>query len=131
MNNYVRPHRNKMSSEKKAFAKYLRKNKTPAEAALWGVLRTRKLDGYRWHCSHPMLGWIVDFWCPALKLVIEVDGGYHNTYDQQRVDSVKSKSIEDFGFRIIRFTNDEILSDMESVKKVIRETYDQGTIDFP
>ena len=60
-----------------AAARRLRRNMTPAEQKLWGALRNRQLDGLKFRPQHPMGAFILDFWCPARKLVVEVDGGVH------------------------------------------------------
>ena len=98
-------------------AKLLRKNQTEAEKLLWYHLRAHRLGGYKFRRQAPIDNYIVDFVCFNPKLIIELDGGQHLeqvSYDTYRSDILKSK-----GFKIIRFWNDIILKDVESVKETI------------
>ena len=69
-----------------SYARSLRNNSTLGEILLWNELKQRKLSGYQFYRQKPLLGYIVDFYCPALKLVIEIDGKYHNGGEQQIKD---------------------------------------------
>ena len=98
----------------------LRKQMTPAERALWQRLRRNQLDGWHFRRQHPVGGFIVDFFCAKAKLVIEVDGPIHEkqrAYDAERTQLLES--LKDY--RVIRFTNDEVLNDIDSVLAKIRE----------
>ena len=98
-------------------AKWLRKNATDAERMLWQHLRLRQFAGYKFRRQQPLGNYIVDFVCLQKRLVIEVDGGQHNTqaaYDEQR-----TAWIEEQGFRVLRFWDDEVMKNIESVKEVI------------
>ena len=91
----------------KRFAKENRHNMTLAEKILWEELRNKK-TGYKFRKQHPIGDYIADFICIEKKLVIEVDGGYHNTLEQQQDDAVRTIDIEKMGYSVIRFTNDEV-----------------------
>jgi very-short-patch-repair endonuclease len=91
----------------KRFAKENRHNMTLAEKILWEELRNNK-TGYKFRKQHPIGDYIADFICIEKKLVIEVDGGYHNTLEQQQDDAVRTIDIEKMGYSVIRFTNDEV-----------------------
>ena len=109
----------KISKKKLEFAKHLRKRMTVAEKVLWHELRTNKLDGFHFRRQQVVLGFIVDFFCYKESLIIEVDGEiheYHKDYDQEREKILIQK-----GFQILRFTNHEVISDLEKVKERIRE----------
>jgi very-short-patch-repair endonuclease len=94
-------------------AKELRKNLTPAEKKLWyDYLRNFK---YRVLRQRPIDHFIVDFYCPSLKLVIEVDGDSHFTEEAEAADRERTQQLEDYGIRVIRFTNQEVLKDFASV----------------
>ena len=94
-------------------AKELRKNMTPAERKLWyQYLRTFKFKVYR---QRPIDYFIADFYCPSLKLVIEVDGEGHYTYEGKDYDQERTQRLEGYGIKVIRFTNQQILEDFESV----------------
>ncbi len=96
-------------------AKLLRKNTTEAEKRLWSKLNKKQLLGYRFKSQHPIDHYIVDFYCHQLKLVVEVDGGIHKSKDQQEYDINRSGDLEEFGLKIIRFQNEEILSSLNDV----------------
>lgn len=101
-----------------AEARRLRHNMTPAEKALWDALCGKKLDGLKFRAQHPVGPFILDFWCPAVKLVVEIDGGVHR--DQQDYDDARTKQLESYGYRVIRFQNDQVLTNLPSVLEKIR-----------
>lgn len=102
-------------------AKKLREKPTEAEEIMWLVLRNNQLDGYKFRRQHPLLLYVADFYCHQLKLVIEIDGGYHQTPEQQKLDKDRTENIEFQGLHVIRFNNDEVLNDIHSVLNRIRE----------
>ncbi|MCJ7705623.1 MAG: endonuclease domain-containing protein [Desulfobacterales bacterium] len=95
----------------------LRKNLTEAERALWRGLRLRQLAGQKFRRQQPIGKFIVDFVCFEKKLIIEVDGGHHA--DQLAYDAKRSAWLEKEGFRILRFWDNQVLKEVESVKEVI------------
>lgn len=97
-----------------------RKKPTIAEATLWEVLRTKRLDGYKFRRQHPLQGYIVDFYCPELKLAIEVDGEVHKDEEQLKYDQERTKNLQEFGILIIRFWNSEITDELPIVLERIR-----------
>ncbi len=98
-------------------AKELRKNMTKAERKLWyDYLRNFKHRVYR---QRPIDQFIVDFYCPELKLVIEIDGDSHNSENAQIYDLERTQILEGYGLTVIRFTNQEILTNFEGVCEVI------------
>ena len=99
------------------FAKKLRNNMTPAEKRLWEELRLNKL-GVRFKPQHPMQFFIADFYCYALKLIIEVDGPIHDF--QLEKDLERTKALEELGNVVIRFTNDEVMNNMDAVLNQIK-----------
>jgi very-short-patch-repair endonuclease len=99
-------------------ARALRKNMTPAERQLWGYLRTLVPRVLR---QRPIDYFIVDFYCAKLKLVIEVDGGYHFTPEAQEYDQRRTARLEAYGITVIRFTNDRVFHDFEGVCSEINE----------
>ena len=94
-------------------ARCLRQQLTPAEATLWSALRRRQLAGLKFRCQHPLGRFIVDFYCPACKLVIEMDGDIHT--HQRAYDEARTEQLQSFGYRVLRFTNEEVLSDLPDV----------------
>jgi very-short-patch-repair endonuclease len=103
-------------------ARALRKNMTPAERQLWGYLRTLVPRVLR---QRPIDYFIVDFYCAKLKLVIEVDGGYHFTEEMQEYDQRRTARLETYGITVIRFTNGQVLYSFEGVCNEINEYIQQ------
>ncbi|BAY86730.1 hypothetical protein NIES267_62410 [Calothrix parasitica NIES-267] len=94
-------------------AKELRKNMTVAEKKLWyGYLRTFKFRVLR---QRPIDYFIVDFYCPKLKLVIEIDGESHFTDEGKAYDQERTERLEGYGLKVIRFTNQEVLNNFEGI----------------
>ena len=104
----------------KGFAKENRNNMTTAEKILWEELKNSK-TGYKFRRQHPIGDYIADFICIKKKLVIEVDGGYHNTMEQQQDDAVRTIDIENMEYSVIRFTNDEVENNTQTVMLKIKE----------
>lgn len=102
-------------------AKKLRDNPTQAEEVMWLSLRNNQLDGYKFRRQHPLLIYVVDFYCHELKLVIEIDGEYHQTPEQIKLDKERTENIEFQGLRVIRFTNEEVELDILVVLNKIKE----------
>jgi very-short-patch-repair endonuclease len=94
-------------------AKQLRRNLTPAEQQLWDALRGGKLAGLKFRRQHPVGNFILDFYCAAHKLVVEVDGGIHET--QIEYDATRTSELEGYGYTIVRFTNEVVLHQIETV----------------
>lgn len=102
------------------FAKNLRLKMTEPEALLWERLRKKQMMGYRFRRQHPISQYIADFYCHPLKLIIEVDGGYHSSKEQQSLDLARTEDLESLGLRVIRFTNTEVIEQVEIVLGRIR-----------
>lgn len=99
----------------------LRKESTVSEVLLWNELRHDKL-GVRFNRQKPLLEFIVDFYCPPLKLVIEVDGSSHNSEDAQEYDRNRQKLIEEYGVHFLRIDDLEVKKDIQNVLLKIRTT---------
>jgi very-short-patch-repair endonuclease len=98
-------------------ARGLRRDPTPAEEALWAALRGRQLGGMKFRRQHPVGHYILDFCCPEHRVIVEVDGRVHEQqadYDESRTDYLAT-----YGYRVLRFSNEEILSDLGAVLKRI------------
>ena len=96
-------------------AKELRETLTAAEEKLWLAVKDNQIEGYKFIRQHPISNYIADFYCHALKLVIEIDGVYHLTEEQQLLDEKRTSAIEFQGLKVIRFTNEEILMHLPEV----------------
>lgn len=97
-------------------ARNLRKNQTDAEQKLWGLLRSRQLQGYKFRRQFPIEPYIVDLACFRQRLIVEADGGQHA---DSTTDIVRTAEIEKQGWHIIRFWNHEILENSDGVLRVI------------
>jgi len=107
------------------FANKLRKEMTKAEACLWKyVLRAGQMKGYPFRRQRPVLNYIADFMCKELRLVIEVDGITHDTKLEK--DKRRTNELRQAGFNVIRFTDDEVLTNIHGVaneiEKIINKT---------
>ena len=98
-------------------ARELRKNPTDAERVLWRHLRRRQLAGHSFRRQHPIGRYIVDFFCFEKRLVVEIDGGQHST--QASYDAERTAWLEADGYRVMRFWNNQVLGELESVKEAI------------
>ena len=96
------------------FANFLRKNLTLAEKKLWDNI-CNKLTGYKFRCQHPTWRYVTDFYCHELRLVIEVDGSIHLLDEIMQNDIDRENNLYSFGLNIIRFTNEDVLLDMDIV----------------
>ena len=90
---------------------------TDAEQALWRILRGRQTSSLKFRRQHPFGDYILDFICMEIKLVIEVDGGQHA--EQTEYDEVRTQQLQKAGFHVLRFWNNEVLQEIESVKEKI------------
>lgn len=105
----------------KAYAHENRNNMTEAESVLWNCLRCNAL-GHKFVRQYIIGNYIVDFICRDGGLVIEVDGAYHSEPKQEELDKKREEWLEDRGYHIMRFSNDEILMDIDNVIESI-ESY--------
>ena len=96
-------------------ASILRKNTTLAEKVLWKRLRNRNLFQVKFRRQHPLDIFIVDFYCHELKLVIEIDGEVHYSEEAKEYDSSRQSCLEQLGLTVMRFTNHEVIFEIDSV----------------
>ena len=101
-------------------AKKLRNNVTPTEMILWGRLKEH-FPKLKFRRQHPVSLYIVDIYCHAEKLVIEIDGSIHDLEEKKIKDEIRQKDLEALGLRVIRFTTNEILNNLESVLETIEK----------
>ena len=98
----------------------MRERATLAEQILWQKLKQKKIMGYKFRRQHSIGSYVVDFYCADLKLVIEVDGGYHNKKDQRDYDLDRQENVAIFGIRFLRFKNNDIINEpTEVIRKII------------
>ena len=110
-------------------AKELRKNMTYAEKKIWNeylkqlpfrVLRQRPIDNF-----------IVDFYCPSFNLVIEIDGDIHSSEDMQNYDSDRTRILEGYGLTVIRFSNDDVIYNLENICQTINQFTNTSSLTPP
>lgn len=104
----------------KANAKMNRHNMTPSERILWEAIRNKAL-GASFRRQHPIGDYIADFACLPLKLIIEVDGGYHHTPQQEADDIARTADIEKMGYQVLRFRNEEVDFNLPQVINTIKK----------
>jgi len=100
-------------------ARSLRKNMTDAEQALWGKVRRKQVHGLQFYRQKPLLSFIVDFYCPKARLVIELDGSQHFEPDHQIKDQARDGQLVALGLRVLRFNNRQVLKELDAVIAVI------------
>lgn len=98
-------------------ARELRREMTPAERLLWSRLRNRRLEGLKFRRQHPLGPFIADFYCAACRLVVEIDGDIHDLQPER--DAARTEQFEQYGYRVIRFRNVQVLNDLEDVLAAI------------
>ena len=104
----------------KEYAKENRQHMTAAEKTLRTLLR-QTVYGFKFRRQHPINGFIADFICLEAKLIIEVDGAYHSEPQQQEDDRIRTETLSNMGYKVIRFTNEEVLSNPKVVLRTIKE----------
>lgn len=99
----------------------LRSRETEAEKVLWTRLSKNQVKGFRFKRQHPISTFIADFYCHKAKLIIEVDGGYHDNPDQVEYDQQRTTVFKDLNIKVIRFSNQDVLERLDWVVKEIEK----------
>jgi len=97
-------------------ARSLRTEPTDAERELWRRLKDRQINGWRFRRQHPIVPYVANFACVEAKLIIEVDGGQHN---ESRIDAIRDTRLRKRGWQVLRFWNNDVLSNTDGVVQVI------------
>jgi very-short-patch-repair endonuclease len=100
-------------------ARNLRQKQTDAEQTLWCHLRARHLQGWKFRRQHQLGSYIVDFVCPDAQLIVELDGGQHA--DQVVYDERRTLELQAMGYRVLRFWNNDVLTNLDGVLEVLLE----------
>jgi very-short-patch-repair endonuclease len=108
-------------SIRRAAAKRLRANATPHERTLWRALKELPVGGTHFRRQAPIGPYVVDFFCPAARLIIDLDGGHHNEDETRERDRERQHWLEREGYRVVRFWNSEIARDLPAVLERIYE----------
>lgn len=112
------------TSIRRAAAKRLRANATPHERILWRALKDLPIEGSHFRRQAPIGPYVVDFFCPAKRLILEIDGGHHNEDDVAAHDRNRQQWLENEGYRVVRFWNSEIAADLNAVlERIYVELY--------
>jgi very-short-patch-repair endonuclease len=112
------------TSIRQAAAKKVRSNTTPHERMLWRALKELPVDGTHFRRQAPIGPYVVDFFCPAKQLVVELDGGHHNDDEIAKRDRQRQNWLEQEGYRVIRFWNSEVNDDLTAVlERIYVELY--------
>ena len=97
-----------------------RKNPTQAEKKIWfKILKNKQFENYKFLRQKPLDNFIADFYCAELMLVIEIDGDSHTR--QKEYDILRSEKLKEYGIKVIRYTNDDIISNIEGVSQDLKE----------
>ncbi len=107
----------------KPYRKWLRNNSTPAEINLWIFLKNKQLSGRKFRRQHSIDNFILDFYCPAEKLAIELDGGYHNTQEQSAKDKERDLILKSYGIKVLRFRNELVFRNIDGVLGTIMNEF--------
>jgi very-short-patch-repair endonuclease len=103
--------------------KELRKNLTSAEATLWKSLQKKQLNGRKFRRQHSIQNFIVDFYCASENLIIELDGTIHLDFAQENYDFERTETLENLGFKIIRFENKLVFENLHDLLKEINNHF--------
>ncbi|MEM6782152.1 MAG: endonuclease domain-containing protein [Bacteroidota bacterium] len=110
-------------SHQKPTRQHLRSHGTPAEAVLWVFLQRRQLHGRKFRCQHGIGPYVVDFYCRAESLVIELDGGVHGTPERAAYDAERQRHLEAEGLHVLRFRNEAVSADAHAVLDTIAAVF--------
>ena len=103
----------------------LRKNQTEAEKRLWGILKNRQLNNMKFRRQFSVGKYILDFYCPEISLGIEADGGQHYYDEGRQNDEIRTSELSELGIKIIRFSNRDILTNINGVYESISNIIDK------
>lgn len=104
------------------FARKLRNHSTKAEVYIWAyLLRNKGFRNYSFNRQRPVLNYIADFMCKELMLIIEIDGSIHERWDVKKKDAIRQQRLEEVGFTVLRFTNEQVIRDRAGVEKALTE----------
>ena len=108
---------------KMQFARSLRSSQTPSEKIVWEMLRGRRCLGLKFRRQHTLVGYVVDFYCPELKLTVEIDGEIHKF--QKEYDEIRQSDIEFKAISFIRIESSEVINNPQKLRDMIKEFRDK------
>ena len=104
----------------------LLKSQTDAERKMWGILRNKQMGGFKFYRQYSVGHYILDFFCPARQLAIELDGGHHAEGVHAQHDEARTKYLIQHDIQVLRFWNNEVVNNMEGVWEKIKATVDRS-----
>ncbi|TSC77584.1 MAG: glycyl-tRNA synthetase subunit alpha [Parcubacteria group bacterium Gr01-1014_29] len=107
-------------------ARLLRQNMTNPERFLWSKIRSKQVRGLQWYRQKPIANYIVDFYCPKAKLVIEIDGDQHYEETMRVKDEERDNALQSLGVCVLRFGNNDIFQNVEGVLMSIQRAIDKS-----
>ncbi|HEX8545618.1 MAG TPA: endonuclease domain-containing protein [Cytophagaceae bacterium] len=105
------------------FRKSLRNNSTSAEVTLWTYLQKRQLEGRKFRRQHSVGNYILDFYCPSERLCVELDGAGHFTEEGMKNDEERTRYLNSFDIRVIRFENQDVFNHINNVLEAIKSNF--------
>ena len=108
-------------------ARRLRKDSTPYEIKMWQLLKNKRFENLKFRRQYPIGNYIVDFCCPAKRLIIELDGGGHNEPRQIELDAVRDEFLKIHGFKVLRIWNNELINNQSGVFDRIEQLISENT----
>ena len=120
-----------VSERQRNRAKQLRQTMTRAETLLWRYLKADRIDRLSFRRQAPFRNYIADFACLSVKLIVEIDGESHDFEERQKADKHRDAFFESEGFHVLRFTNVQVMSNLEGVVEVIRRAASSRAGDVP
>jgi very-short-patch-repair endonuclease len=112
----------------KKYARELRERMTDAEIRLWARLRLHRLNGHRFQRQRIVGNYVVDFYCPSARLVIELDGGQHYSEEKQSADSRRDDYFNGKGLRVLRFSDSDVLKETDAIMEEILRHVEQNPL---
>ena len=107
-------------TSEKVKRRLLRNNMPKAEAVVWAKLKGRQMLGYKFRRQYSVERYVVDFYCPELKLAVEIDGDSHFQEESRDDDKLRQAFIESFDIQFLRFTNEDVYKNLEGVLETVR-----------
>jgi very-short-patch-repair endonuclease len=120
-----------VSARQRNRAKQLRQTMTRAETLLWRYLKANRVDGLGFRRQVPLRNYIADFACLSVKLIVELDGKSHDFQERQKADQYRDAFFASEGFQVLRFTNEQVMSNLEGVVQAIRQAASSRTSGSP
>lgn len=118
-------------SETKELRRKLRQSLTPEERKIWNLVRNKKILDLKFFRQYSVGKYILDFYCPMIKLCLEIDGGQHNEEENLNYDENRTKYLKSLGIIVIRFWNNEINSNLEGVYEKLYKTAEDLKLNSP